>query len=206
MKRMNLLSLAFVAAVALTASMGAGSAAATELCSNATTPCSGTKYGTETALISPNTTNTVIQTSLTTVTCTISEVNALTTSAGGSTTTAVTAVGTSLTFSGCTRTGGEPCSVSGIMGNASITGGSASGTSKFNYNVTSTTSIHTICGFFINCGFSTSSATLSGQNGFGYPTIKAEGLVLKREGGFCPETASWTGAYQISSPSPLYVV
>jgi hypothetical protein len=210
MKHLKMLGLALVAAAAFMAVIGAGTASATELCSTATTPCSGTKYGTGTiidATLEPTTTA-VLTTSITTVTCTASTVKGETTSAGGATTTAVTGKTLELTFTGCTRTGGEPCTVKATnLGTASVTGGSASSTGKFNYNVTSKTGANVTCGFFINCTFSTSSATLAGVNqAGGTPTIKAENIVLAREGGLCPETSTWTAAYEVQLPMPLFVV
>jgi hypothetical protein len=210
MKQLKLLGLAFVAAVALTAFLGTGTASATELCSKASTPCLGTKYGTGTATSTVNSTNAVLKTSITTVTCVISSLDGTTTSGGGSGTTAVTGITTEFHFFACTDSGGEECTViagAKNLGNISITGGSASETAAFNYNITSKTGVHVECGFFINCTFYTESTTLAGHNQIsGAPTIRAEEAVMKREGGFCPESATWTGTYKIVNPSPLYVV
>jgi hypothetical protein len=211
MKHLKMLGLAVVAAAAFMAVIGAGTASATELCTTATTPCSGTMYqpGTRIDAMLETGTNAVLTTSITTVTCTASTVNGETTSTGGATTTAVTGKISGLTFTGCTRTGGEACTVTSVaLGNVSVTGGAASTTAKFNFNLTSKTSAHVVCGFFINCTFYTESATLAGQNQTtGMPTIKAENIVLKKEPeGICPETATWTAAYEVTEPTPLYVV
>lgn len=206
MKHLKMLGLAVVAAAALMAVVGAGTASATELCSTATTPCSGTKYLSGTKIKAVNTTNAVLTTSLTTVTCTASTVEGETTSSGGAT--AVTGKTTALTFTGCTRTGGEKCTVTSTsLGNASVSGGSASTTGAFSYNVTSKTGANVTCGFFINCTFTTSSATLAGKNQTtGMPTVKAESISLAREGGICPSTSTWTATYEIVEPTPLFVV
>jgi hypothetical protein len=197
-----------VAAAAFMAVVGAGTASATELCSTATTPCSGTKYVSGTKIKAVNTTNAVLVTSLTTITCTASTVEGETTGAGGSGAIAVNGKTTALTFTGCTRTGGEKCTVTSTnLGNATITGGSASTTASFNYNVTSKTGANVTCGFFINCTFTTSAATLVGKNQITeMPTVKAESISLAREGGICPSSSTWTASYEIVSPTPLFVV
>ncbi len=210
MKHLKMLGLALVAAAAFMAVVGAGTASATELCSTATTPCSGTKYGSGTKIDASLVagTNAVLVTSLTTVTCTASTIKGETTSAGGSGATAVTGKITELSFTGCTRTGGEKCTVTQTsVGNVSVTGGSASTTGSFNFNVTSKTGANVTCGFFINCTFSTSSATLAGKNQTtGRPTVKAESISLAREGGICPSTSTWTASYEVTEPTPLFVV
>jgi hypothetical protein len=208
MKHLKLLGLALLAAVALTASIGTGTAFATELCSKATTPCSGTKYGTNTTLTSVTASNAVIKTSTTTITCTLAHLDGSTTSAGGSGATAVTVQGTSFGFFSCKDSSGTECEVTtSNLGKASITGGSASETGKFSYNVTSKTGATFKCGFFINCTLSTSSATLAGQNQItGNLFLKAEAVTLQREGGLCPSSATWTGSYEILGPGALFVV
>jgi hypothetical protein len=207
-KHLKMLGLAVVAAAALTAFIGAGTASATELCSTATTPCSGTKYLSGTA-IEATSTKAVLVTNITTVTCTHSVITGDTTSSGGSGV-SVTGKTTSLTFTGCTDSNGEPCTVTqNAVGNASVSGGTASATGKFSYNVTSKTGASVTC-FGLKCNFSLSSATLPGQNSAGgTPTIKAENVELTRESGFeflCPTTSTWTATYTIIKPDPLFVV
>jgi hypothetical protein len=208
MKHLKMLGLAVVAAAALTAVIGAGTASATELCSTATTTCSGTKYGvgTEIHAVLESGTTATLTTSITTVTCTESTVQGHVTNAGGAG--AVKGQLTALTFGGCTRTGGEECTVEATnLGTVEVTGGSASKTGTFSFKVTSKTGANVVCGSFINCTFSTSSATLEGKNReSGTPTIKANNISLAREGGICPSTSTWTAAYEVTSPDPLYVV
>jgi hypothetical protein len=210
MKHLKMLGLAVVASAALIAVIGAGSASATELCSTATTACSGTKYGKGTKLVAGNTGNVVLITRVTTITCTASTIEAETTSAGGAGTTAVTGKTTALTFTGCTRTGGEKCAVKSTnLGTVSLTGGAASTTAGFNYNVTSKTGANVTCGFFINCTFFTEETTLTGTNqASGKPVVKAEEEELAEEGGLCPLEVfnTWTATYEITSPTPLFVV
>jgi hypothetical protein len=217
MKHLKILGLALVTAAALTASFGAGSASATELCKTPVTPCPDKHVveGVETqnmylpgTHMRATTTKLVLTTSITTITCTSSTIEGEITNTGGATTTAVSGKTTALTLTGCTRTGGEKCTmVSTSLGTFSITGGAASSTAKFNYNIISKTGWNMTCGFFINCTFSTSSATLAGQNqSTGMPTVKAENIALAREGGLCPETSTLSASYEITEPTPLYVV
>jgi hypothetical protein len=208
MKHLKMLGLAVVAAAALTAVIGAGTASATELCSTATTTCSGTKYGKATeikAVLEPGTTAT-LTTNITTVTCKSSTVTGIVTDPGGAG--AVKGETTSLKFEECTRTGGEECTVEATnLGTIEVTGGSASKTATFNFKITSKTGANVTCGAFINCTFSTSSATLEGHNReSGTPTIKANNISLAREGGLCPSTSTWNAGYEATSPDPLYVV
>jgi hypothetical protein len=209
MKHLKMLGLAVVAAAAFMAVIGAGMASATELCSTATTPCSGTKYSSTTinAMLVPATWTT-FTTSITTVTCTSSTIKAKTTSAGGAGATAVTGESTAFEFTGCTRTGGESCTVKSTnLGNVSISGGSASETAKFDYNITTKTGAHVECGFFINCTFSVLSALLPSRNQVaGMPIIRPENLALAKEGGLCPESATWNGTYEATEPTQLFVV
>lgn len=206
MKHLKMLGLAVVAAAALMAVIGAGTASATELCSTATTPCSGTKYGVGTT-IRATSTNATLKTFVGTVACTHSEIVGEVTGAGGSGTTAVTGKTQVLEFSGCTL-GETTCTITQeAVGNSSVTGGSASATATFNYNVTSKTGSKVVCGSLINCVYSTSSAVLKGQNTTsGTPTIKAENISLAREGGICPSESIWNATYTVVEPDPLYVV
>jgi hypothetical protein len=206
-KHLKMLGLAVVAAAALTAFIGAGTASATELCSTATTPCSGTKYLSGTK-IEATSTKAVLKTNILTVTCTHSVIAGETTSNGGAT--AVTGKTTTLDFTGCTDNNGKACTVSSTsLGNASVSGGTASTTGKFNYNVTSKTGAHVNCSG-LSCNFNLTSATLPGQNTVGgTPTVKAEEVELERESGFeflCPTTSTWTATYTIIKPDPLFVV
>jgi hypothetical protein len=208
MKRLTLMGGGILAALAMAATLTAATASATELCSTATTPCSGTKYGSGTTLHAEHTTTAVFVSQITTVTCTSSTLHIETNSSGGATVTAVTSHFIGFIFEGCTRTGGEKCTATTTnLGNATITGGSASTTGTFNFNITSKTGVNLTCGFFINCTFSTSSATLAGRNQTtGKPTVKAELVAMAREGGLCPESSIWTGSYEIDKPTPLFIV
>jgi hypothetical protein len=208
MMRAKSLTLAVVAAAALTAFIGTGTASATELCSTATTPCSGTKYLSGTATESTST-KSVLKTNILTVTCTHSVITGDTTSNGGSGAT-VTAKLTSMTFTGCTDSNGGACTMtSTYLGAFSFSGGTASTTGKFNYNVTGKTGFTVTCAG-IKCTFSTSSATFAGLNhATGALTIAAAEVPLEMESGFeflCPLEATWSATYTTVKPNPWYVV
>ncbi|HVD87118.1 MAG TPA: hypothetical protein VNB59_06890 [Solirubrobacterales bacterium] len=206
MKRYYLSGIAVVAGAVLSALIGAGAASATELCSTATTPCSGTKYGSgtefEASALFPS-----IKTSIGTVTCGSSRISGETFSAGGSGATAVLGELFFAELFGCTLSG-TSCTASEatLSSGFSFTGGSASTTAAFKYNVTRKMGWHLECGFLINCTFTTSSAALSGSNNFGHQTIKAEEVAMAREGGLCPSSSTWNASYETNAPSPLYVV
>jgi hypothetical protein len=128
MKQLKLLGLAVIAAAALTALLGAGSASATVICSSNTTPCgaknpSGTTY---TASLTSGTEATLAA-GFSTIKCTESSVGLKQTSEGSSST-AVTGSITALSFGGCNATvnvlslgSGNVAWTSGTM-NGSLTG------------------------------------------------------------------------------------
>jgi hypothetical protein len=85
MKHLKMLGLAVVAAAALTAVFGAGSASATELCSTNTNPCTGTMYPAGTVIHADLKAGTeaVLTAGFATVKCSVSTVEIKTTNTGG---------------------------------------------------------------------------------------------------------------------------
>jgi hypothetical protein len=211
MRNLRNFGLTVIAAAALMALVGVGTASATELCSTATTPCSGTKYGAGSSVSGELkfATSSTFTSSLDTVTCTSSKLLGSTGSSGGSGATSVLGEILFLWFEGCKDSFGNACKVSEsfVSASTSITGGGASNTASFKFNLNSSVAEHVECGFLVNCTFS-ALGTLGGENTFsGHPLVSAEKMTLSRSGGgFCPETATWTATYELTSPSPLYVV
>jgi len=207
-----MLSLAAVAAAALMALVGVGSASAAELCSTSTTPCSGTKYLSGTTFHAELESGTLatLTNSISNVTCEKSTVAGKTTSNGGSGTT-ITGEITGLTFtSNCKTASGTACTVTviNLPYPATISGGGTAEGSKSTLTVSdpSGAGATVVCGFLINCTFTTTDATLTVTNQpGGTPTVSAS-VNLSRSGGFCPSTSTWDAAYIIDSPDPLFVV
>ena len=212
MKYLKMLSLAAIAAASLMALVGVGSASAAELCSTSTTPCSGTKYESGTPLHAnlESGTKATLTNSITNVTCEASTVEGKTTSNGGSGV-AITGEITNLTFTtNCKTASGTACTVTVINKPypATISGGgtAAGATSTLTVSDPSGAGATVVCGFLINCTFTTTDASLSVKNeADGSPTATAS-VILTRSGGICPSTSTWDAAYDITNPSPLFIV
>src|SRR5215203_528702 len=205
-KYLKTLMLAAVAAAALTALFGAGTASATELCSTSTTPCSGTKYGANTTLhgvLEAGTTAT-LTTSITTVHCNVSTVHGNTTTAGGA---GISVNGdiNALNFTGCTTSSGTACNVAAVNlpYPATISGGgtAAGAASTLTVSDPSGAGALVVSGNLINCTFTSTDATLNVANGASTPTAKAN-VVLNRAGGICPNTSTWEASYVLDTPDP----
>jgi hypothetical protein len=202
MKYLKILGLAAIAALALTAVAGAGTASAAKLCKNVT--CTE-HYPSGTVLSSKlkTGTNALLTSSFGTVTCKKSTV--------GGKTTSTEAHGeiTSFTFTECTDPFGSPCTVKAV--NLSYTAkGAATGSGNGTLTVSpkaggGNPGAHVECGSFMNCTFTVSSITLAVTGG-APATITANKEPLLREGGFCPSEAFWDATYEVTAPSPLFIV
>jgi len=204
MKHLKMLGLAIMAAAALTALLGAGTASATELCSTNTSPCSGTMYGPGTELEANLSGTAILETTGGTVLdeCTGGGVAGTITNTGGASETVKASIPTAgLTWIGCTRTtttteGGEleiHTDDAEPDGNGTLT---AKGF---------TVQIATVLG---TCTYGFSSATASdlGTLKGGNPaTIEISTIVPRKTGTLCPAEARWTAKYEVAKPQPLYV-
>jgi len=177
---------------------------AAELCSTNTSPCTGTTYGAETHITGQlkSGTSSTLTSSITNVTCTESRFRA-----------AVLAVGpiripiVEFTTDKCHTTSGTPCTVTPVNipweGTGSGSGGS--GTLTVESGGSGSPGDKVVCGFVINCTFTTSSATLSVTGG--NPAIaKANEITVARSGGLCPAAASWDAEYEVTQPNPLFII
>jgi hypothetical protein len=195
MKYVKMLGLAAVAAMALMAFVGAGSASATVLCKTTTTPCGGghislgetiTAHSTHVELRS---TGGAFQS-----TCKKSTVSGPTTTTGSSTTTVKGSVAaTALTWGECS----EPVETleGGNLEIHHITG-THNGTltaSGFKVKVT-------IAG--VGCKYSAGAGTdLGTVTGGASPTLHINAIVNEVEPSFfCPDDAVWTGNYVSTTP------
>jgi hypothetical protein len=209
MKYIKMLGLAAVAAMAITAFAGAASASASELCSTNTSPCTGTKYGAGTTLEATSTSS-VLTTSggfiNPVVTCTHSALKGSVTNAGGK---GLNVVGTinSLTFTGCTYSGGK-CTMTATGTSYLATGiatGGGNGILTVEKDTGGVPGASVSCEGLLTCDYSSSdiSFSLTGGN----PAKIVANKVLLSGGAFpCPTQASWTATWTVLKPSPLFLV
>jgi hypothetical protein len=203
MRYLKMISLAAVAAAAVMAFVGAGTASATVLCNNngSTTACSS-KVGAGTKIVSELTGSAILETKEGTVldTCTGGSVNGSVENAGGAAAT-VTGKITALTWTGCTKE-----TKTTALGELEVhhIAGTDNGT------VTGKNSVVTVAGLFQNesCLYGTGNGTDLGTLVGGSPaTIVISTLVPRQAGsGFlCPAEARWTASYKVTAPNPLFV-
>jgi hypothetical protein len=202
-KYVKILGLTAVAAMAVMAFVGAGTASATTLCKSGGSPEAGCGAGkgeinAETDNIEGTSSNAILTSSLTDVTCKVSETKINPTSSTGA---PILGTVENLNFKeDCTTASGTSCTVTvvNLPYSSSLEGTALTVTDPIGAGAT------VKCGFLINCTFTTKSATLNIVNGT--PSVaKAEGVKLEREGGFCPETAEWHATYSTTAPTGLTV-
>jgi hypothetical protein len=189
------LTLAAIAAAALMAFVGAGTASATQLCTDSGGICteySGTIKGTST--------NATFATNLANVECAHS---ATTIVANSSTGTPILGEVTALDFTECqTEVVHTPCMVTtkNLPYNASLEGRTLTISDPVGVGV------KIVCNTVLSCEFLTNSANLTITNGS--PTVvQAENVALNHEtGAICPATASWSATYAVTAPSGLTVL
>jgi hypothetical protein len=197
MKHIKMLGLAALAAFALTAVAGAGTASAGAIvCGNSSNPCTNI-LGKGTKIASQLKTGTVATlTSSTEVTCKKSSVGGVLTNGEGH------GEITTFTFGECHTTSGDKCTVTAVNlpYTATATTGALDVTGKSG-NPGATVD----CGSFINCTFTVSSITLGVTNG--EPAyISANKEPLNGSGFFCPSSAAWDATYQVTSPKGLWLI
>lgn len=204
MKYLKMLGLAAVAAAALMAFVGAGTASATVICKTQMTEgcaASGWAYpaGTEgTASLAAGTTA-VLETTAgeTLITCTESVVKSTLANAGSATTTVESGV-SSITFGSCSQT------VDTLKGGSAVLhwiAGTDNGTlTTFGTRVT-------VQVFGVSCVYGPSEGQDVGNTIGGNPGSMTLSAVFNRvEGGFlCPADARFTGKYVATSPTNAWV-
>jgi hypothetical protein len=215
-KYLKVLGLAAVAAMAIMA-FGAGSAsAATKLCAVGGSPQGGCPAGKGeySGTIKATATNPLLTNSITNVTCNHSEVTlTANTSTNVEPATSITGSITALTFTGsCKTASGTACTVEvlNLPYEAHVQGtiGGDTNTSSLTATDSVGAGAKVVCGFLINCTFTTKEATLHGVNISSPVTgarFQASKIVLTRSGGFCPATAEWDAQYTTTSPTGLTV-
>jgi len=201
MKYIKMLGLATVAAVAVMAFVGAGSASATEL------TCNGVKcpIGTVFHASTPAGTHTVLHPVIGAIECN-STIEGTVQDAGSPTTTAKLSLGT-LALTPCTNGAVVTTLKKGTLELHSTAGGGNATVTLFNWEVT-------IQAFGFHCIF------LTGPAGIDIGTMTTNtstpgaatfdlGATIPRTGGtsgvFCGSTAKWTGTYRTTKPTTLVV-
>ena len=208
MNQLKALGLAAIAATALLAILGSGTASATQLCRSASTPCpSGDTYGSGTLVSGSLTaaTEAVLTTNIDTVKCASSAVQMTTTSAGG-TGVGLTASLTGLTFTSCKDSFGTSCTVKSV--NLPYTSQFFNGGASAELQITSASGAgaSVVCGSLINCTFTTKDTVLAVEGAATPPTVTATKASLNRSGGICPSTSTWTAKYNLTAPTPMMVI
>jgi hypothetical protein len=200
MKHLKMIAVAAVAVGALMAMAGASSAFAansTALCKVGTNPCPAASVVGSGEAVSASSTNALLEDSIVNVTC---KKSATELHVSGTTAAPETGTANSLSFSECETTSGTACTVTtqGFPANGTVEVGTApNGTLTVNKTGSASPGAHVTCGIFINCTFSTPSASLALTGGS--PLKAVAKVTLEREGGICPKTATWNATYNTSS-------
>jgi len=198
MKYLKMIGLAAVAAAALTALLGAGSASATVLCTE--TPAAGKDCAPAkvepvgTILDASVETSALLKTGETTIaTCTSGTVKGSITNAG-STTTTVQGTITDLTWGGCTTT--VDTLAKGTL-ELHHEAGTDHGT------VTSSGAQVTIQFLGVSCIFKTNNTQIGTLTGSAtMATFDIAATIPQSGGGFlCPANGNWSGAYTVTEPA-----
>jgi hypothetical protein len=203
MKYIKMLGLAAVAAAALMALIGVGSASATVLCTE--TPAAGKHCPTNTTLGPAKEddgdvldasieTSALLKTSggTTIATCAEGTVKGTITVAGNTTTTTSGDI-EELTWAKCSTT-------VKTLANGTLEVHHIAGTD--NGTVTSSGTEVTINFIGLSCIFKTSNTDIGVLTGSGtMATFDIEGTITGTSGGFCPASGIWSGAYTVTTPS-----
>ena len=201
MKYVKMLALAAVAAGALMAFIGAGTASATVLCSTTADPCpAGQSWPVNTVLDfsipSGSTANLVDTTGEELDKCSTSTVKGKISNAGGSTATTTGAV-EELTWGSCTF----PTKTL-TLGNLEIHKISSTSNGTLTADGTFEVTINTI--FFGSCIYGVTSGVDLGELTEGSPAVFHANAVAEKFSGSnlaCPSTSKWTATYTLTSPS-----
>jgi hypothetical protein len=197
MKYVKMLGLAAVAAAALMAFVGAGTASATVLCKEAKTSGCTNDYASGTSI------EATLEGSAELVaggfiedTCTGSTIKGKTSSTGGASST-VGGSASALTWSNCSLT--TTTSKLGTLEIHHITGTDNGTLTASGFEVT-------IAQIFGNCVYKSGTGNDLGTLKGGAPATISISTTVTGGGAFgCPSTATWTAAYTVTSPNPLYI-
>lgn len=194
MNEMKMLALAVVAAAALAGFMGTGTASATFLCKNNTTPCKN--WVAVNTIISLHGTHHVFKPGFATIECEETDIEWKL--EGQSEVQPPTGNLTALSLAKCDAT-------VKVLQKGSLTVFHTAGT--MNGTVSSQGLLIELATGGVNCKYGTPTARAIGPITAGSPAIvKIEGQLVRVEGGaLCTNPAPWNGTYSVSSPNPLYI-
>jgi len=198
MKHVKMLSLAAVAAMALMAFVGAGTASATKLCSANENPCSAAHtYATGTTITSTlkSGTSAILETfgGLVRDTCTGSEVSGKTSNESGTT---ISGSVSTLSFSGCSA----KTSVLEQTGTLEI--GSKGEVTAKGFRVT-VEILGESCVY--SAGTGTALGTLTGGSPATLTVSATVNINTKESGANCATSSNWTATYTVTTPTSLFV-
>jgi hypothetical protein len=195
-KRIKNLTLAAIAAAALMAFLGAGTASATQLCTDSGEVC--TEYS---GTITGTSTNATLATNLANVECSHSTTTIVANSSTGA---PILGEVTALAFTGCQTEGvvHTACTVTvkNLPYSASLEGKTLTVTDSVGAGA------KVVCGTVLSCEFLTKSASLSITNGSPTVAVAKEVALSHEVGAICPSTATWNATYAVTSPTGLTVL
>jgi hypothetical protein len=201
-KSIKNLGLAAIAAAAFMAFVGAGTAAATQLCatSGTGTGCAGGKFE-YSGSITGTSTNATLSTNLANVECSDS---ATTIDANSSTGAPILGEVTALSFTGCQTEGlvHTACTVTvkNLPYSASVEGKTLTVTDEVGAGA------KVVCGTILSCEFLTKEANLAITNGEPTVAVAKEVALSHETGAICPSTATWNATYSVTAPTGLTVL
>lgn len=199
MKNLKMLGLAVVAALALIAIVGAGSATATVLCKKNVTPCEGEAYGEKTAFKATVDKTLEFKFELGggmsySYTCTGSTMEGEITNAGAEKQNVIINLET-FTLTNCS------CPETAVLNVPSLAVEWTEGT--MNGDVT-TANLNVTFKCMGHCRYG--DGKIGVLTGGAMGTIDLSGSLKKLEGGItCPASAKWIGSYTVTAPEPVYV-
>lgn len=213
MRHLKMLGLAAVAALAVMALVGAGSASASVLCKvkpSAENKCpAGETLPKGTAIEGTSSHAELVNTGKPNVLCEASSVGGTTTSAGSSKENVKGSI-TTLTFTKCKTTSGTivSCTVNaqGLPYSAEVLSSAVVGNGTMNV---SKGKASVSCGFgILQCVFGAPSLSLAVTGGNPAMVVANEAtMTLEKESGFeeCPSSSNWNATYTVTNPTALWV-
>ncbi|HET9396568.1 MAG TPA: hypothetical protein VFO36_10965, partial [Nitrospiraceae bacterium] len=195
----KMLGLAAVAAAALMAFVGAGTASATQL-----TDGSGNVLGVGTAITGESEGTTTLHPPIGSISCNKSHVGGKVGDAGSATTT-VSGTIEALSFTECNAT-------VHVLKNGSLEVHTEGSSNNNNGTLTSTGAQVTVVYLGFHCIFSTNNTDLGTVTGSattgGNATLDIKATIPRTggsSGAFCGTTAAWTGSYKVTEPGTLNI-
>ena len=200
MKHLKILGLAAVAAAALMAFAGAGTASADELCTeaaNAENMCPAGKQITTVTYSEVGTTRLKLTGGSTAASCTGGSIDVTTTGGNGTGSAAITGTVNNMEFSGCSTTV-DTVAGGTLKGEAGAGGGTT---------LTSIGAEWTLQLFGVSCTYGTGTGVDLGEmNASGELPTFSKSLIKVAGGGLCPATFVWEGFFKATNHTAVHYV